>query len=419
MTKLIIKGGKRLEGKIRVAGSKNAVLPLICASLLISGRTILKNVPQISDVEVMLEILKLMGAEIERDDSMVIIDTKNVNYVDLVNPLISKLRASILFLGPILFKFKKIKMSLPGGDIIGARPITTHLEALKTLGAEIEIKNGIIEGEFKKLKSTEVILKEVSVTASEVALMASALVADKPIQLKLLALEPHVQSLEKFIQKLGYRVKGIGTHFVKIEKSKNLKKEVVFEVPNDYIEAATFLALGAATKSKIIIENVPLTDLDSVFLTAKEMNVNFVIKGNSLIIKPAKLRGTKIQIGYFPKFPTDAQPPFGVLATQAEGVTLIHDWMYENRFSYLNELNLMGASTELLDPHRAIIIGPTPLQGKEVKSLDIRAGISLVIAGLVAQGETIIHEAEKIDRGYEKIEERLKNLGADITRILD
>ncbi|MDT7868214.1 MAG: UDP-N-acetylglucosamine 1-carboxyvinyltransferase [Candidatus Pacebacteria bacterium] len=418
MAKFLIRGGKKLEGKIKISGSKNAALPLISASLLISGRVILKNVPQISDVEVMLEILKILGAEIERDDSMVIINTKNLDYRDLLTPLISKLRASILLLAPILFRFGKIKMSLPGGDIIGARPITTHLEALRALGAEIEVKNGIIEGEFKKFKSFEVVLKEISVTASEVVLMASVF-SPKPVKLKLLALEPHVVSLEKFIQKLGYKVKGLGTHFVTISRNKNIKKEIAFEVPYDYIEAATFLALASATRSNIIIENAPLEDLDSVFLTAKEMNVNFEIKKKTIVLKPSKLKGTKIQVGYHPKFPTDAQPPFGVLATQAEGVTLIHDWMYENRFSYLNELNLMGANTELLDPHRAIIIGTTPLYGKEVRSLDIRSGISLIIAGLVAQGETIIHEAEKIDRGYERIEEKLTKVGAEIYRISD
>jgi len=416
--KFLIKGGKKLEGQVKISGSKNAALPLICASLLVSGRVILKNVPRISDVEVMLEILKMLGAEIEKGDSLVIINTKNLDYVDLITPLISKLRASILFLAPVLFRFGKIKMALPGGDIIGARPITTHLEALKNLGAEIEIKNGIIEGEFKKFKSSEIILKEVSVTASEVALMASVF-SPKPIKLKLLALEPHVVSLEKFLQKLGYKIKGIGTHFITLSRSKNIKKEIIFEIPYDYIEAATFLALASATKSHLSIENAPLEDLDSVFLTAKEMNVNFEIKKKNIIVKPSKIKGTKIQVGYHPKFPTDAQPPFGVLATQAEGVTLIHDWMYENRFSYLNELNLMGANTELLDPHRAIIIGPTPLYGKEVKSLDIRSGISLIIAGLVAQGETIIHEAEKIDRGYEKIEEKLTKIGAEIYRISD
>ena len=418
MAKFLIKGGKKLEGKIFVKGSKNAALPLIVASLLIEGRIIFKNVPQISDVETIIEILKIMGAEIERDDSTLIINTKNVDYVDLVNPSISKLRASILFLGPVLMKFKKIKMSLPGGDIIGARPISTHLEALKNLGAEIEIKNGIIEGEFKKIKETKIVLKEISVTASEIILMASCFFS-KPVELRLLALEPHVVALEKFIQKLGHKIKGIGTHFVKINPIKNPKKEIVFEVPYDYIEMATFLAMGAATKSKIIIENFEPNDLDSVLLVAKEMGINYEIKKNSLKVLPSKLKGTKIQTGYHPKFPTDAQSPFGVLATQAEGVTLIHDWMYENRFTYLNELNFMGANTELLDPHRAIIIGPTPLYGREVKSLDIRSGISLVIAGLIAQGETIIYEAEKIDRGYEKIEERLTHLGAEIYRIND
>jgi len=418
MAKFVIKGGKKLEGKIKIKGSKNAVLPLLCASLIFSGRTILRNVPQISDVETMIEILKLMGAEIKRDDSTVIINTKNIDYVDLVNPLISKLRASILFLGPYLFRFGKIKMSLPGGDVIGARPISTHLQALRDLGAEIEVKNGIIEGQFKKLKNQVIVLKEVSVTASELVLMASALI-ERPIEIRLLALEPHVQALIKFLQKLGYSIKGLGTHFVKIKKTEKIKKEINFDVPYDYIEAATFIALGAATKSNLEILNVPLQDLDSVILTAKEMNINLEIKKRSLIIKPSRLKGTKIQTGYHPKFPTDAQAPFGALATQAEGVTLIHDWMYENRFTYLNELNYMGANTELLDPHRAIIIGPTLLQGKEVRSLDIRSGIAILIAGLIAQGETIIHEAEKIDRGYEKIEERLKNIGAEIIRVND
>jgi len=418
MAKFIIKGRKKLEGRIEVKGSKNAVLPLICASLTFEGKTILKNVPQITDVEVMLEILKTMGAEVQRDDSTVIIDSRHLSYTDLITPLISKLRASILFLGPYLLKFGKIKMSLPGGDLIGARPLTTHFQALKELGADLSLQNGIIEGEFKKVKNQRIVLKEISVTASEVLILASAL-ANEEIELRLVALEPHVQALCKFLQKVGFQIKGIGSHYLRFKKGKKLKKEVVFRVPDDYIEASTFLALGAATKSYLEIVNVPLEDLDSVLLIAKEMGINFEIKPSKLIVKPSSLKGTKIQTGYHPKFPTDAQPPFGALATQAEGATLIHDWMYENRFTYLTELNYMGANTELLDPHRALIIGPTYLTGKEIRSLDIRSGVALLIAGLIAEGETVIHEAEKIDRGYEKLDERLNNLGAEIIRVED
>ncbi len=416
MAKLIIKGGKKLEGKIKVSGSKNAILALIPASLLINGRVIFKNVPKIKDVETMIKIMQHLGAEVFFENSTLIINTKNIGYRDLLIPEIKALRASILFLGPVLLKFKKIKIYLPGGDVIGARPIDTHISALKNLGAHLEIKDDIIEGKFKNFSNQTIILKESSVTATETLIMASAL-SSKEINLRLVALEPHVQALCRFLNLAGFEIKGIGTHFLKIKKGKKIKKEVVFKVPPDYVEAGTYLALGGAVKSKILIENVNPEELDAVFILAKEMNLNYEIKKNSILTKPSNLKGTKIQTGLYPKFPTDLQAPFGTMATQAQGVTLIHEWMYENRFGYLNELKMMGANVEILDPHRALVIGPTPLSGKEVKSLDIRSGISLLIAGLIAQGETILHEAEKIDRGYENIELKLKNLGAEIKRI--
>jgi UDP-N-acetylglucosamine 1-carboxyvinyltransferase len=416
MSKLIIKGNRKLEGKITVSGSKNAILTLLPASLLINGSVIFKNVPRIKDVEVMLKILNYLGAETFFENSTLIINTKNIEYRDLLIEEIKSLRASILFLGPLLVKFGKIKMFFPGGDIIGARPVDAHLKGLIDLGAEIETEENIIKGKFKKFLNQQIILKEVSVTASETLIMASAL-SKKPIKLRLVALEPHVQTLCQFLSLAGYQIKGIGTHFLEVSHGQRIKKEVIFTVPSDYVEAGTFLALAPIIKNKMIIDKAPIENLDAVLIISKEMNLDLEIQNNRIIVQPSRLKNAKIQTGLYPKFATDLQPPFGILATQAKGVTLIHEWMYENRFGYLKEAEYMGANVEILDPHRAIIIGPTPLFGKEVKSLDIRAGISLLIAGLIAEGETIIYEAEKIDRGYEKIEEKLTNLGAEIKRI--
>lgn len=416
MSKFLIKGGKKLEGELKVSGSKNAILALIPASLLIEGKVIFKNVPKILDVERMIVILKYLGSEVQFQNSTLIIDNRNISYKDILIPEVKALRASVLFVGPMLAKFGKVKIYLPGGDVIGARSLTTHFEALKSLGAEIYQEGEIIVGKFKKFKENKVILKEVSVTATELLMMFSSF-SKKEIDLRLTAMEPHVQALGEFLKKAGFIVKGLGSPFLKIKKGSYTKKEIIFEIPFDYVEAGTFIALSASLQSKIIIKNINPQELDAVFALAKEMNIQYKLRNSSLVVYPSKLKATKIQAGLYPKLATDLQPPFGVLATQAEGATLVHEWMYENRLGYLNELKFMGANVEIFDPHRALIIGPTPLFGREVNSLDIRSGISLVIAGLVAQGETIINEVEKIDRGYEKIEEKLKNIGADITRI--
>ncbi|MCS7200705.1 MAG: UDP-N-acetylglucosamine 1-carboxyvinyltransferase [Patescibacteria group bacterium] len=416
MSRFIVRGGKKLKGEIKVSGSKNALSALLPASLLIKGRTIFKNVPKIRDVDTLIKILAYLGAEIRFDDSELLIDTKNVEYRDLLIPEVKLLRSSLLFLAPVLFRFGRVRTYFPGGDVIGARPIDTHLDGLSQLGAKFNIKGEIIEGTFEKFDNTLVLLRESSVTATETLMLASCF-SKKEIDLRLVALEPHVQALGRFLMLAGYSVKGLGTPFLRIKKGQRINKEVIFKIPPDYIEAGTFIALAGATKSEILIVNANPEELDSVFSIMKEMRFDYEIKHSSILVKPAKLRGTKIQTGLYPKFPSDLQPPFGVLATQAEGVTLIHEWLYENRFGYLNELKLMGANVEILDPHRAIILGPTPLYGKEVNSLDIRAGITLLIGALLAEGETVINEVEKIDRGYEKIEERLRMIGADIKRV--
>ncbi|BCX15340.1 MAG: UDP-N-acetylglucosamine 1-carboxyvinyltransferase [Candidatus Parcubacteria bacterium] len=416
MAKFLVKGHRKLNGEIYISGSKNTILALIPASILVKGKVIFKNVPRIKDVEVMLKIMQYLGAETLFQDNTLIIDTTNLEYRPLTINEVKQLRASILFLGPLLVRFGKIKSYLPGGDVIGARPLEAHFEGLQELGCKISVKGNMILGSFKKFQNDTIILKEASVTATETLIMASCL-SSKKISLRLVSLEPHVQHLCRFLIKAGYRIKGTGTHFLEVSKGEKIKRLVSFYVNPDYIETASFLALTPVIKNKLILKNNDYESLDAILSVCKAMGVNYSLKKTDIILKPSLLKGAKIQTGLHPKFPSDAHPPFGVMATQAYGVSFIHEWLYENRFGYLNELKVMGANVEILDPHRAIIIGPTPLFGKEVGSLDIRSGISLLIGALYAYGETVINDVEKIDRGYEKIEEKLLNIGAYIKRL--
>lgn len=415
MEYLIIRGGKKLEGEIRVAGSKNAALPLLAASILIEGRVIFENVPQIKDVEIMLKILNHLGAEIIQGEKELIINTKNINHRDLLLPEIKQLRGSILFLGPVLAKYKKLKLFTPGGDVIGSRSIDAHLKALEDLGVKFKQYNQTIEAYFDKLTNYQTILREISVTASENLIMFSCF-SKKPIRLRLVAIEPHIQTLCLFLKKAGFKISGIGSHFLTVGRGERIKKELRFKIPPDEIESATFLSLALATKSRLIITNNNPNNLDSLFVILKDMGANIEIKNSTFITKESKLKGVKIQTGLYPKLLSDLHPPLGVLATQAEGVTLIHEWLYENRFGYLRELEQMGANIEILDPHRAIVIGPTQLIGKEIKALDIRSGAALIIGAAIAKGESIIYDPQIIDRGYERIVDRLKNIGLDIER---
>ena len=415
MSYLVIKGGYKLGGKIKVSGSKNTALKIIAASILNKGINVLYNVPKILDVEWLLEILKYLGCKVKWINGKLIIDSSKISSKELLIEEVKKLRASIILIGPLLSLFKEVTTFRPGGDIIGARSINVHLNSLRELGCDFEEKD-IIRGNFKKLENDTVILKESSVTATETLLLFSALLPYK-IRIRLAATEPSVVNLCKFLQRLGVKIKGIGTPFLEITGKKSLRKKIEFKIPPDPIEAGTYIALAGATKSNLIIEDINKEELDSVFVVMKDMGFKYEVFNKKIKIYTNSLKGTKIQVGLYPKFPSDLQPPFGVLATQAEGVTLIHDWMYENRFSYINELVYMGANAEILDPHRAIIIGPSMLKGKEIRSLDIRAGAALVIAGLVAEGETLIYEAEKIDRGYENLVLKLKNIGAKIEKI--
>jgi len=414
--KFIIRGGRRLKGEIEVKGMKNAAAPILASTLLTKEKCFLENIPRIRDIFVMIDILKSLGAKVKIHGSSVEISNKKIKLHRLDKNLVQKLRSSILFLGPLLARFKKVEIPEPGGCIIGNRPIDTHLYALAQLGAIIERKGEFYKITAKKLKGTTIILPEFSVTATENLIMASVLAEGKTI-IKLAAAEPHVQDLCNFLNKMGAKILGIGTHTLTINGVKRLKGAVHKIIP-DQIEAGTFAVLAAATHSKIKIKNIVPEHLDVVLLKLKQIGVNFKLGKNYIQIYPSYgLKAFKIQTMPYPGFPTDLQSPFGVLATQCQGTSLIHDPLFEKRMSYVAELVKMGANAIIADPHRVIISGPTTLYGREIKSFDLRAGATLIIAGLIAQGETILHQAEIVDRGYEKIEKRLSSLGAKIKRV--
>jgi UDP-N-acetylglucosamine 1-carboxyvinyltransferase len=418
MSKLIINGGKPLNGIVKVSGSKNAALPLIAGSIL-CDETKLTNVPRIKDVESMLEIIAYLGGEYKwTAENEVLINAKNVESKPLPE-IARKLRASILFAGPMLARFGRAELPYPGGDIIGARPLDTHINSFVTLGV------GICPGESmclttEMLSGGRIVLEESSVTATEnILLLASGI--EKEVEIRLAASEPHVQNLCNFLVACGAQISGIGTTTLKINGRKLPLESITHAVIPDELEASAFSVLGAVTKSDLTIDGVDFEYLDSVLLQLEKMNVNFSKSDRSIKIMPPDnpYKSFRIQSGLYPKLVTDHLPPFVVLATQAEGTSLVHEWLYEARQSYIRELMKMGANAVIMDPHRALIIGPTSLYGKEVTSFDIRSGMTMVIAALAATGCTTITGVEHIDRGYEKLEERLKAIGADITRIND
>ncbi len=417
MSKFVIKGGNQLNGRVRISGMKNAATPVIAATLLTSKECIIDNVPKITDVKRMLDILRSLGAQVNwSDEHQLTICTKDVDFKSLDEKTVQSMRSSILFMGPLLTRFKSVKIPEPGGCIIGNRPIDTHLYALEKLGAKINKEDGYYLLETNGLKGTTIILPEFSVTATENLLMAAVLAEGKTI-IKIAAAEPHVQNLTDFLIKMGAKIKGKGTHTLEIEGVKELKGAEHTIIP-DQIQIGTFAVVGAVTRGELIIEDIIPEHLDLVLLKLKQAGVNFELSDHHLKIKPAtSLKSFRLQTFPYPGFPTDLQAPFGVLATQCVGTSLIQDPMYEGRMSYVQELVKMGANAIVADPHRVIIAGPTPLYGQEIKSFDLRAGVTLIIAGLIAEGQTIINEAEIVDRGYERIAERLSELGADIKRI--
>lgn len=420
MSKYSIQGGKKLSGTIRVAGNKNAVLPLMAATLLIDGPVTLSNVPRIQDVLIMKQILTYLGAKVEEiNEYTVKIDTTGVRKYRIPDELSAKLRASVLLLGPLYARFGKVVLPHPGGDIIGRRSIQTHLDAFIELGANVHDDHHTyrIEQKTDSRSSVEIFLDEPSVTGTENIIMATVL-GKRKVRIGNTALEPHVIDLLTMLRAGGAQIEGIGTHSLSIYGVERLSA-LDHTVCPDYLEAGTFAVLGAITRSTLRIEGVPYDDLRLPFIALERMGVSYQYEGDVVTIRPSSLTssGRKIQAGPHPLFPTDLMSPFIVLATQATGHTLFHDPLYESRMFFVDKLIRMGANITICDPHRVIVNGPSELIGRKLASPDIRAGIALVLAALVAAGESEIDMAEIIERGYENLDVRLRALGAEIIKI--
>ncbi len=414
---LIIHGGEKLRGKIRVNGSKNAAGPLIAASVLLKGKVRFENVPRLTDVIKLLEILEGMGAKVDwTGEHALTLDTKDLDPAKLDKKRMKSMRYSILLLGPMLARFRKVVVPEPGGCNIGNRPIETHLFALAQLGATSERDiDGTLYLEAEKLKANYIILPEFSVTATETLIMAAAL-ATGTTSVRLAAAEPHVKELCDFLVLCGAKIKGAGTHELEIQGVKTLHApKTAWSVQPDMIEAGTFAAAAAVTRGDLEIGPIVPSHLDAVRSVLRRIGVQEEIKKNSWRVQgAAQLKSFKLQTMIFPGFPTDLQAQFGLIATQCHGTSLIQEPLFESRLGYLNELGKMGANVVIADPHRAVVSGPTPLYGTEIRSLDLRAGATMILAGLIAEGETIIHDAEIIARGYENLDERLRGVGAHI-----
>ncbi len=435
--KFIIEGGHCLKGNIKVNGSKNSATPIIAASLLTSEPCVIDNIPLIEDVFKMIKLVSGLGAKVTwLGERKIKIEAKEIDPQKIDKNLVSKMRSSILLLGPLLARCGFAEINHPGGCIIGTRSIDVHLNAFKEMGVQTKISQTGLHFEDKKennlysektnvynlktkkrVKGGEIVLNEFSVTGTENVMMAAALTPRETI-IKIAACEPHIQELAEFLRKMGVDIRGEGTHTITIKGKKKLK-EVNHSISSDSVEAGTYILMASTVPGKIEVNNVPVKYLDLFFKQLKKFGGNFkILSENTVLVeKPRNLIINKIQALPYPGIPTDLQSAFGVLATQAKGLTLIHDPLYEGRLKYLEELNKMGADIIICDPHRAVINGPTKLYGTELGPLDLRGGAALIIAGLAAEGTTIIKNASQVDRGYEKIEERLQKIGAKIKRI--
>jgi len=424
MDKFNITGGIPLHGEITPGGNKNAALPLIAACLLTEEPVILHNVPNIRDVQTMIELIRSLGVEITRlAPNTIQITAKEIRPTDLDPDLCRKIRASILLAGPMVAKTGELQLPPPGGDVIGRRRVDTHLLALEKLGAQIEYDRAF-KFHANGLIGADILLDETSVTATENAIMASVLARGRST-IRNAASEPHVQELCQLLNTLGAKIENIGSNTLNIEGVSSLHGGE-FEIGPDYLEVISFVGAAAVTRGSITIKNAGIQYLDMIKLVFARLGVTweergkdiFVPEDQKLVIEP-DLGGAipTVNVMPWPAFPTDLMSIAIVLATQSKGTVLFHDWMYPSRMFFTDKLVGMGAQIVLCDPHRCIVQGPTPLTGEKMESPDIRAGMSLVLASLSAQGNSVIRNVNQIDRGYEKVDNKLRKLGANIERI--
>lgn len=427
MAKFLIKGGKPLHGEVTPGGNKNAVLPILAGCLLTAEPIILHNVPNITDVISMRKLLLSLGVKIEEIDgpSNLKIQADDIYPSELDPDLCRNIRASILLAGPVMARFKELNLPPPGGDVIGRRRVDTHILALQKLGVEVDF-DGVFHFKSSDLVGTEILLDEASVTATENTIMA-AVMAKGTTLIKNAASEPHIQELCHFLNKLGAHIKHIGSNSLHIEGVDSLSGGE-YTLGPDYLEVVSYVGAAVVTKGEITVKHAGVEHLDMVRLVLKRLGVILETHGDDLIVPANQTLVISPDLGNaipeisvmpWPAFPTDLMSIAIVIATQAKGSILFHDWMYPSRMFFTDKLVAMGAQIVLCDPHRCIVMGPTKLNGEKLDSPDIRAGMALVLAALSAKGESTIRNITQIDRGYEAVDVKLRSLGADIQRIPD
>ena len=425
MEKFIIEGGQPLSGTILPAGNKNAALPALAATLLTEEEVVLRNIPRIRDVEAMIDLLRGLGATADwRDDNVVAICAAGVTSTEVDQALSERIRASFLLAGPLLARFGRASMPPPGGDVIGRRRLDPHLDAFRALGASVDVSRSYELSAPQGLRPCDFFMDEPSVMATENALMAAALTPGSTV-IHNAASEPHVQDLARLLLQMGARVEGIGSNVLIVHGEGQLGGGD-YAIAPDYIEVGSFIALAACTGGELRIKDVAADDLRMTRLAFERLGCRIEYDGQDVVVPPDQgLRVkddegdaiSKIEDGPWPAFPADLTSIALALATQADGMVLIHEKMFENRLFFVDKLVSMGARVIVCDPHRAVVSGPSRLHGERMESPDIRAGMAMLIAALCAEGRSEIGNIRQIDRGYERIDERLRALGARIERV--
>ncbi|MBC8525722.1 MAG: UDP-N-acetylglucosamine 1-carboxyvinyltransferase [Candidatus Cloacimonetes bacterium] len=417
MDKIIVRGGKKLTGTIFSSGSKNAGLPIMAASILAEGKYILRNVPDITDIQTMIKLLRIIGAEVVFNKNELTIINKGFSRYEAPYDLVKTMRASIYVLGPLLARFGKAKVSFPGGCALGARPINLHLEGLQKLGTTIEIKHGYIYAYTDKLKGGKIFFEKKSVGATANILMASVL-AQGITTIENASCEPEITSLAHFLNKMGAKIKGIGTEVLTIQGVKTLHS-IDTTLISDRIETATFLLSAAITNGNITIKNCSPVHLGFVLDKIKEIGFSLQISKDTIsITDKGEKKPVEISTNPYPGFPTDLQPPFAALLSTIKGKSIIYENIFSDRVMYISELQRLGADIKL-NGNQIIIKGGNKLTGAPLIASDIRAAAALIIAALASNGKTEISRVYHLDRGYERLEEKLAKLGADIERVKD
>ena len=415
MDKFIIEGGKRLEGRVRISGSKNAALPVLVSSLLADGWSTYRNIPDLADIRTIKRLLANHGAQMEGQGETLRINGGNISNCEAPYDLVRTMRASVLVLGPLVARTGKARVSLPGGCAIGARPINLHLKALEAMGAEIDLREGYVEAKAKRLKGARIYFDISTVGGTENILMAAAL-AKGTTRLENAAKEPEVVNLADTLEAMGAKIKGAGTDVITIEGVEGLRPCEVSVIP-DRIEAGTFLIAAAVTGGDVVLEGCDTNHLDALILKLRETGITVEPVDGGLRVRGApEIRSVDVKTLPYPGFPTDLQAQIMALLAVARGSSVVTETIFENRFMHVAELRRLGADI-VVDGHNAVVKGVKRLKGAPVMATDLRASASLVVAGLVAEGKTTLSRVYHIDRGYQTIEKKLTALGASIKRV--